>query len=161
MCRSWLQAADLLHGSLTQDMACRVAKGWYDSGYIFPEGYVSQLAFRSSVELDQTCVHVCSIIGQGGQFWPAPTFKITALDREDAPLFGKSCTACWTQVGSSSGWWGLHVDDVTPLALGARSILGKGTCNEQCLYIHCSQGPVREPSHGPQLAEQLRMFRCR
>ena len=77
-----------------------MAKGWYDSGYIFPEGYVSQLAFRSSVELDQTCVHVCSIIGQGGQFWPAPTFKITALDREDAPLFGKSCTACWTQVGS-------------------------------------------------------------
>ena len=76
-----------------------MAKGWYDGGYIFPEGYVSQLAFRSSVELDQTCVHVCSIIGFGGQHWPAPTFKITALDREDAPLFGKSCTACWTQVG--------------------------------------------------------------
>ena len=53
---------------------------------------------RSSVELDQLCLHECTIIGQGGTHWPQPTYKVVAMDRADEPLIAKSCTGCWTQV---------------------------------------------------------------
>ncbi|KAL0035689.1 hypothetical protein WJX79_008812, partial [Trebouxia sp. C0005] len=76
----------------------RAEKGWYNSGYIFPEGFKSQLPFRSSVELDQLCLHECTIIGKGGAHWPHPTYKVVAMDRADEPLLAKSCTGCWTQV---------------------------------------------------------------
>ena len=77
---------------------CRADRGWYNSGYIFPEGFSSRVSFRSSVVLDQLCVHECSVIGRGGKFWPAPTFRVTALDRSDEPLIAKSCTGCWSAV---------------------------------------------------------------
>ena len=55
---------------------CRADAGWYNSGYIFPEGFKSRTLFRSSVAIDQLCVHECFIIGQGGEHWPGPTFKV-------------------------------------------------------------------------------------
>ncbi|PRW21070.1 Transforming growth factor beta regulator 1 [Chlorella sorokiniana] len=76
----------------------RAEKGWFNAGYIFPEGFQSRTLFRSSVAIDQLCVHECHIIGEGGQFWPAPTFKVVALDRPDEPLIAKSCTGCWTGI---------------------------------------------------------------
>ena len=51
-----------------------------------------------SVAIDQLCVHDCHIIGQGGQYWPAPTFQVVAMDRPEEPLIAKSCTGCWTGV---------------------------------------------------------------
>jgi hypothetical protein len=55
---------------------CRAAKGWFNSGYIFPEGFHARTLFRSSVALDSLCVHECYVIGKGGAYWPAPTFKV-------------------------------------------------------------------------------------
>ena len=81
--------------------ARRAEPGWFNSGYIFPEGFCSRVNFRSSVMLDALCVHECAILGRGGQFWPAATFRVTALDRADEPLDAKSCTGCWAQVGTS------------------------------------------------------------
>lgn len=72
--------------------------GWYNSGYIFPMGFHSRTLFRSSVALDQLCVHECFIEGNQGKYWPSPTFKVVALDRPDEPLVAKSCTGCWTAV---------------------------------------------------------------
>jgi hypothetical protein len=54
---------------------------------------------RSSVDTDALCLHECEIIGEGGKFWPSPTFMVTARDREDEPVMAKSCTGCWSQVG--------------------------------------------------------------
>lgn len=76
----------------------RAQKGWYNAGYIFPEGFKSRTLFRSSVAIDSLCVHECDVIGRGGAFWPAPTFRVVALDRPDEPLIAKSCTGCWTAV---------------------------------------------------------------
>lgn len=73
-------------------------KGWYNPGYIFPAGFHSRTLFRSSVALDQLCVHECYIIGQGGEYWPAPTYKVVSLDRPDEPIIAKSCTGCWTGI---------------------------------------------------------------
>jgi len=72
--------------------------GWFNSNYIFPVGYHTQTSFRSSVDLNEHVVHDCQIIGEGGQFWPKPTFRVTASDRPEEPLDGKSATACWTAV---------------------------------------------------------------
>ena len=76
----------------------RVQKGWFNAGYIFPEGFKSRTLFRSSVALDSLCVHECDIIGKGGMHWPLPTFRVVALDRPDEPLIAKSCTGCWTAI---------------------------------------------------------------
>ena len=42
--------------------------------------------------------HDCTIIGEGGAYWPLPTFRVVAADRPTEPLTAKSCTGCWTQV---------------------------------------------------------------
>ncbi|KAK2075880.1 hypothetical protein QBZ16_001622 [Prototheca wickerhamii] len=76
----------------------RAVRGWYNSGYIFPLGFASRTLFRSSVALDQLCVHDCYVLGESGEFWPAPTFSVVARDRPEAPLTAKSCTGCWTAV---------------------------------------------------------------
>ena len=73
-------------------------KGWFNAGYIFPMGFVSRTLFRSSVALDQLCIHECSILGREGAHWPAPTFRVVAFDRPDEPLVAKSCTGCWSAV---------------------------------------------------------------
>ncbi|GIL69083.1 hypothetical protein Vretimale_17338 [Volvox reticuliferus] len=88
-----VKRADLLAvGSL-------IAKpGWYNAGYIFPAGFRAQTLFRSSVDLDSLTLHTCEILGENGQYWPAPTFVVTAADRPDEPLVAKSCTGCWTAV---------------------------------------------------------------
>ncbi len=52
------------------------------------------------MDLDALCIHECSILGEEGELWPAPTFVVTALDRPDEPLVGKSCTACWSAVSA-------------------------------------------------------------
>lgn len=77
---------------------CRVDKGWYNSGYIFPDGFKSRVLFRSSVALERTCLHECFVLGKSGAYFPLPTFKVTALDRPEEPVIAKSCTGCWTQV---------------------------------------------------------------
>lgn len=71
---------------------------WYNAGYIFPAGFRSRLLFRSSVDLGALTLHECEIIGEGGTFWPAPTFVVTARDRQDEPVVAKSCTGCWSGV---------------------------------------------------------------
>jgi hypothetical protein len=76
----------------------RAEKGWYNAGYIFPEGFKSRTLFRSSVAIDSLCIHECHVLGSEGEFWPAPTFKVVALDRPNEPLIAKSCTGCWTAV---------------------------------------------------------------
>ena len=48
--------------------------------------------------LEALCVHECGILGREGQFWPAATFRVAALDRPNDPLYAKSCTGCWSQV---------------------------------------------------------------
>jgi F/Y-rich N-terminus len=85
-------------GEAVSAAARRAEPGWFNSGYIFPAGYVSRVKFRSSVAVDQMCLHECSILGAGGVHWPAPTFKVVAMDRPDEPLIAKSCTGCWTLV---------------------------------------------------------------
>ena len=74
------------------------APGWHNAGYIFPLGFRSRVSFRSSVALDQLTIYECRVVGQGGAFWPAPTFEVVAADRPDEPLVAKSCTGCWTAV---------------------------------------------------------------
>lgn len=76
----------------------RFEKGWHNQGYIFPDGYFARTNFRSSVLLGQVCVHECRVVGEGGRFWPAPTFQIIALDRPDEAFDGKSPTGCWNAV---------------------------------------------------------------
>ena len=76
----------------------RKDKGWYNSGYIFPDGFKSRVLFRSSVALERTCLHECFVLGKSGAYFPLPTFKVTALDRPEEPVIAKSCTGCWTQV---------------------------------------------------------------
>jgi len=76
----------------------RFEKGWHNQGYIFPDGYFARTNFRSSVLLDQVCVHECRVFGEGGRFWPAPTFRIIALDRPDEVFDAKSPTGCWNAV---------------------------------------------------------------
>ncbi|KAK3284326.1 hypothetical protein CYMTET_8016 [Cymbomonas tetramitiformis] len=71
--------------------------GWHNRGYIFPDGYEIRTNFRASVDIDQLCVHVCSIFSKG-KFHPAPTFRVLAMDRPDEPLDGKSATACWKAI---------------------------------------------------------------
>ena len=34
-------------------MPRRAENGWYNAGYIFPDGFASRVNFRSSVQLDQ------------------------------------------------------------------------------------------------------------
>ncbi|GBF99740.1 hypothetical protein Rsub_12515 [Raphidocelis subcapitata] len=75
-----------------------VGKGWYNAGYIFPAGFKSRLLFRSSIDLDALTLHECGIVGEGGAFWPAPTFVVTARDRPDEPMVARSCTGCWSGI---------------------------------------------------------------
>ncbi len=70
----------------------------FSAGYIFPAGFRAQTLFRSSVDLDSLTLHTCEILGESGQYWPAPTFVVTSADRPDEPLVAKSCTGCWTAV---------------------------------------------------------------
>ena len=81
---------------------CRADKGWFNAGYIFPEGFLSRVHFRSSVALEALCVHECAVVGAGGPHWPAPPFVVTALDRPSEPLTAKSCTGCWSAVKQPS-----------------------------------------------------------
>ncbi|GMH41344.1 hypothetical protein BSKO_09254 [Bryopsis sp. KO-2023] len=78
--------------------ALKPADGWFNAGYIFPEGFKARTGFRSSVSLDSTCIHMCEIVGKGGAYYPNPTFVVTAYDRPDEPLIAKSCTGCWSAV---------------------------------------------------------------
>jgi len=90
--RGSVKSAELVHaGKLVLD------DGWHNAGYIFPDGFTSRTVFRSSVALDQLCIHECSITSTG-ICAPMPTFRITAADRPDEPLEGKSATKCWTMV---------------------------------------------------------------
>lgn len=73
-------------------------EGWFNAGYIFPDGLHTRTVFRSSVMVDQLVVHDCYIVGEGGQYYPKPTFRIVAADRPEEPLEGRSCTACWTGI---------------------------------------------------------------
>ena len=76
----------------------RTTKGWFNSGYIFPDGFASLTHFRSSVNPAAVVGHTCRIIGQGGAYWPGPTFVIVAGDRPDEPLAARSATAAWGAV---------------------------------------------------------------
>ena len=100
MCVTSPAHAFLLHSQLDSlvQLTCRAEAGWFNSGYIFLEGFTSRVNFRSSVVLDALCVHECSILGEEGQYWPAATFRVTSMDRAEEPLYAKSCTGCWSQV---------------------------------------------------------------
>ena len=81
-------------------------QAWFNAGYIFPAGYKSRVIFRSSVDLESMCVHTCEILGEGGAYWPAPTFVVVAADRQEEPLYGRSCTGCWSGVSAGQGGGG-------------------------------------------------------
>lgn len=40
---------------------CRAEAGWYNAGYIFPEGFASRVNFRSSVQLDQLVCEIANL----------------------------------------------------------------------------------------------------
>lgn len=63
-----------------------------------PRPQCDGLVSYQQVELDQLCMHTCSILGQEGHFWPAPTFRIVAADRPDEELEAKSPTGAWNAV---------------------------------------------------------------
>eukprot|EP00958_Prasinococcus_capsulatus_P016663 scaffold1851_cov390-Prasinococcus_capsulatus_cf.AAC.1 len=73
-------------------------KGWHNQGYIFPNGYKSRVVFRSSVDTDKTCYHICEIYQDKEANPKGPMYKLTALDRPDEPIVTKSATGCWTGV---------------------------------------------------------------
>jgi hypothetical protein len=75
----------------------RTDKGWHNNVCIFPDGFCTRKDFRSSVDLEQHCIHECSIHANG-IFKPGPTFRIVAADRPAEPLEGKSATMCWSAV---------------------------------------------------------------
>jgi hypothetical protein len=77
-------------------------------------------AHRSSVDTDALCLHECDIIGEGGKFWPSPTFMVTARDREDEPVLAKSCTGCWSQVGGAAA---AAAGDVTTCVAHPQTVL--------------------------------------
>ena len=79
--------------------------------------------------------HDCTIIGEGGAYWPLPTFRVVAADRPTEPLTAKSCTGCWTQVRAA----------VPPVAITSEAL------------VHTSQlaashpGPVDNEVQAPSL----------
>jgi hypothetical protein len=88
----------LLESLVNSSCAYRAENYWYNSGYIFPDGYHSRTTFRSSVNIGATCSHDCYIIGAGGKFWPRPTFEVIADDRPHERIVGKSSSSCFKQV---------------------------------------------------------------
>ncbi|KAL4855620.1 putative lysine-specific demethylase JMJ16 [Chlorella vulgaris] len=97
-CRGRVKQKSHKSADLVVAGSLRAEKGWYNAGYIFPQGFQSRTLFRSSVAIDQLCVHECHVVGKGGQYWPQPTFKVVATDRPNEPLIAKSCTGCWTGI---------------------------------------------------------------
>lgn len=97
-CRGRVKQKGVKRADLLEVGTVIARPGWYNAGYIFPAGFKARTLFRSSVNLEALTIHECEIQGEGGQYWPAPTFIVTALDRADEPLVARSCTGCWTQV---------------------------------------------------------------
>jgi hypothetical protein len=95
--RGRVKRGSVKSGELVAVGALVVADGWHNAGYIFPDGFTSRMVFRSSVELDQLCIHEC-LITRTGSCAPKPTFRITAADRPEEPVEGKSATMCWNLV---------------------------------------------------------------
>ncbi|KAK9867743.1 hypothetical protein WJX84_007087 [Apatococcus fuscideae] len=95
-----------VHGRVKQqasrrvDLACignvRASPGWFDAGYIFPDGYKATIWYRSSKNVKEIIAHECSIYQLGSQ--PYPTFQIIAADRPNEPLTALSCSGCWDKV---------------------------------------------------------------
>lgn len=95
--RGRVKRCSVKSGELVSVGRLQTGKGWFNGGYIFPDGFTTRMAFRSSVDINQLTIHECSIFS-GGKFRPAPTFRIVASDRPDEPLDGKSATSCWNMV---------------------------------------------------------------
>ena len=95
--RGRVKRGSVKSGELVAVGSLVVADGWHNAGYIFPDGFTSRMVFRSSVELDQLCIHEC-LITSTGSCAPKPTFRITAADRPEEPVEGKSATMCWNLV---------------------------------------------------------------
>lgn len=87
------------------------------------------------MDTDALCLHECEIIGEGGTFWPSPTFMVTARDREEEPIVAKSCTGCWSQVGA--GLQGVRVSRAPPSP--ADAVLRYSLSRAPCLL--CSNPP--------------------
>ncbi|KAK9831269.1 hypothetical protein WJX74_009982 [Apatococcus lobatus] len=76
----------------------RVAKGWFDAGCIFPDGYKALVWYKSSKDLSQRVQHECSIFQAGAADECPPTFQVIADDCPDEPLMASSCSGCWEKV---------------------------------------------------------------
>ena len=78
---------------------CRLGPGWCNAQSIFPEGYMVNVKLPSSVDpaMEEHTHHFCSIIGEEGEFFPRPTFQISASDTSD-PINAKSCNECCSKV---------------------------------------------------------------
>ena len=100
---------------------CRLGPGWSNTGYIFPEGFESRVHFRSSVALDQLCVHECSVVGRGGQYWPGPTFIVRAMDRADEPRPGELTAGVRTELTQSGTVPGRPGDGASASGAAGRS----------------------------------------
>ena len=72
--------------------------GTYRHGRLLVVESASICCLVCQVELAQLCLHTCSIVGAGGSFWPAPTFRIEATDRAQSIIEAKSPTGAWNAV---------------------------------------------------------------
>lgn len=95
--RGRVKKGSVRSGELVSVGTLRLDAGWHNAGYIFPDGFKTRMVFRSSVDIEQLCIHECSIVS-GGKCKPGPTFRIVAADRPEEALEGKSATMCWNLV---------------------------------------------------------------
>lgn len=86
-----------------------------------------------SVAIDQLCVHECHVIGEGGQFWPAPTFKVRSA-------------ACWLtqrQLHKPAGHVQLGLHDGLPcLAWLLCRLASSPQCHGSLTWPSCPNCPT-------------------
>ena len=107
-CPSWAQDnLSLIYRVQFTQTPRRSDEGWSKvankSAYMYPDGFTSEVMFGSSQDLGQRCLHTSFIIGEGGRFWPHPTFRVVAADMPGQPEEGITPSACWTKVLFMSG----------------------------------------------------------
>jgi hypothetical protein len=86
--------------SCPETLLHRTEDGWCNAEHIYPEGFYSTVHYKSSVNLDETCLHHCYVLGKGGKFWPQPTFKFKASDLPYEPMIAATCDIAWNAVSS-------------------------------------------------------------
>eukprot|EP00358_Blepharisma_japonicum_P000529 CAMPEP_0202951452 /NCGR_PEP_ID=MMETSP1395-20130829/31270_1 /ASSEMBLY_ACC=CAM_ASM_000871 /TAXON_ID=5961 /ORGANISM="Blepharisma japonicum, Strain Stock R1072" /LENGTH=278 /DNA_ID=CAMNT_0049658679 /DNA_START=293 /DNA_END=1126 /DNA_ORIENTATION=- len=68
-------------------------QGWYNAGYIFPNGYTANVEYKDIIDPNIKIPYLCEIIDNGGKPW----FQVTS-NTVNTTFAGKSPTACWKQI---------------------------------------------------------------